>query len=60
MVAVEPFMSAVWTPNRSSATSSPNVWAAESIRRNVTDGLADGFYMTTALTQRPGEDVLSA
>lgn len=53
-------MSAVWTPNRSSATSSPNVWAAESIRRSVTDGLADGFYMTTALTLRPGEDVLSA
>ena len=34
--------------------------AAESIRRSVTDKLADGFYMTTALTLRPGEDVLSA
>mgnify|MGYP000545635344 FL=1 len=60
MMAVEPFMSAVWTPNRSSATSSPNVWAAESIRRSVTNKLADGFYMTTALTLRPGEDILSA
>ena len=59
-MAVEPFMSAVWTPNRSSATSSPNVWAAEAIRRSVTNKLADGFYMTTALTLRPGEDVLSA